>query len=191
MTLRRAPLDTTVPRTSTGRRQACDFFHKLKGKKLARFTHSINLPRYPTRELHQISHPNGPILFYDGDCALCQGSVKWLLARDQRAVLRFAPLGGETWQELVPEQVRATLPDSVVLIVARGSKPLIRSTAILTAMALMGPPWKKRAALLGRIPSGLRDLIYRAVARVRRLILGKPKSQCPMIPPEWRSRLLP
>ena len=35
------------------------------------------------------------IVFYDGDCGLCNRFVLFLLKRDHRKVFRFAPLNGK------------------------------------------------------------------------------------------------
>ena len=37
-----------------------------------------------------------PIVFYDGDCGLCDRFVRWMLRRDRGHHYRFAPLQGET-----------------------------------------------------------------------------------------------
>jgi protein-S-isoprenylcysteine O-methyltransferase Ste14/predicted DCC family thiol-disulfide oxidoreductase YuxK len=45
-----------------------------------------------------------PILFYDGDCGLCQRSLIWLLRLDAAETFRFAPLGGRKYRALkLPE----------------------------------------------------------------------------------------
>src|SRR5215813_8230825 len=33
-----------------------------------------------------------PVLFFDGECGLCNNSIRWLIDHDRRRVLRFAPL---------------------------------------------------------------------------------------------------
>ena len=42
-------------------------------------------------------HPVGMgwIVFFDGDCAFCSGTVRWLVLFDWRCNLRFSPLQGE------------------------------------------------------------------------------------------------
>ena len=34
------------------------------------------------------------VLFYDGSCGLCHASVRFILLRDRRGTLAFAPLAG-------------------------------------------------------------------------------------------------
>ena len=40
--------------------------------------------------------PPARIVLYDGVCGFCNGSVRWLIARDRDARLHYAPLQGET-----------------------------------------------------------------------------------------------
>ena len=167
------------------------FFTNSRPKRWLDSRISIGSYRPTHRGVHKISHLPFPILFYDGECAICHGGVRFLLDRDKAGRLHFAPIGGETWEAVLPADFRANPPDSVVLVIARGSRPLVRSRASLAALGLLGPPWNKRAALLGRIPEGLRDGVYRVIAALRKRVLGAPKAACPRVPPELRPRLLP
>ena len=49
----------------------------------------------------QIIQTTRHIVFYDGECGLCQRSVQWLLNRDKKKILFYAPLQGETAKELL------------------------------------------------------------------------------------------
>ena len=42
------------------------------------------------------------VVFYDGVCGLCDRTVRFLLRRDRRDRLRFAPLQGEVARKLLP-----------------------------------------------------------------------------------------
>ena len=55
--------------------------------------------------------PNGPILFFDGDCALCHRAVRRLLRweRPGHQDLRFAPLDGANAMTL---RLKSQLPES-------------------------------------------------------------------------------
>ena len=39
----------------------------------------------------------GTVVFFDGDCALCHGFVRFLLAEDRASVVQIAPLNGATF----------------------------------------------------------------------------------------------
>jgi predicted DCC family thiol-disulfide oxidoreductase YuxK len=130
-------------------------------------------------------------LFYDGHCALCHGTVQFVLERDRTgAAFRFAPLQGETFQAQVPLEQRAGLPDSIVIRTADGSL-LARSDAVVRILQRLGGGWKISASILAAIPRGLRDAVYDFVARVRYRVFGKRNDLCPIVPPELRGRFDP
>lgn len=134
--------------------------------------------------------PTRAVLFYDGGCGLCHLSVRALLALDRRGALAFAPLGGATFRELVPEAERAALPDSLVLRTADG-RVLVRSAAVLESLQLVGGPARGLAAAARVVPRRLADRLYDRVARVRRRLFRPPAGGCPVVEPARRSRFLP
>jgi len=105
-------------------------------------------------------------LFYDGDCGLCHGVVRLVARRDPSADLRFAPLGGRAFQERIPPASRTDLPDSLVILTAEGAL-LTRSDAVIHLLRRMGGGWRLGAAILARLPQGLRDRLYQYLARMR------------------------
>jgi predicted DCC family thiol-disulfide oxidoreductase YuxK len=113
-----------------------------------------------------------------------------LLAIDRRGVLRFAPLGGLTFLEGVPEGERAALPDSLVLRTPDG-RLLVRSAAALESLRLAGGAGRPLAAILRVVPVPLADGVYDLVARARHRFFRKPGSVCPVVPAARRARLLP
>jgi predicted DCC family thiol-disulfide oxidoreductase YuxK len=130
-------------------------------------------------------------LFYDGHCALCHGTVQFVLERDRTgAAFRFAPLQGETFQAQVPLEQRAGLPDSLVIRTADGSL-LARSDAVVHILQRLGGGWRVPASILAAIPRGLRDAVYDFIARVRYRVFGKRKDLCPIVPPDLRGRFDP
>jgi predicted DCC family thiol-disulfide oxidoreductase YuxK len=129
-------------------------------------------------------------LFYDGNCGLCHGAVRFVLAEDpDGAALRFAPLDSDAFRASVPADVRASLPDSLVVATADG-RVLTRSAGVLHLGHRLGGVWRVLAAVAGLVPPGLRDRAYDAVARVRHRLFAKPKDACPLLPPHLRARFL-
>jgi predicted DCC family thiol-disulfide oxidoreductase YuxK len=130
-------------------------------------------------------------LFYDGNCALCHSTVKFVMKRDRTGeAFRFAPLQGETFLALVPPQQRAGPPDSIVIRTADGLLRA-RSDAVIHILERLGGTWKIVAAILAVIPFGLRDAAYDFIARVRYRIFGKRDDLCPVVPPNLRTRFDP
>ncbi len=118
------------------------------------------------------------MILFDGVCNLCNGVVTWILARDRRAVFRFASLQSDAARALLAEHgASSDLPDSIVLIDADGTHT--RSEAALRIAAELGPPWSLlRAARV--LPRSLRDAVYDWIARHRYRWFGR-RDQC-MLP---------
>jgi predicted DCC family thiol-disulfide oxidoreductase YuxK len=134
--------------------------------------------------------PAGNVIFYDGDCALCHGFVRFLLnldARGKRFV--FSPLAGRLIARMLTEEQRAALPDSLVLRTAEG-RISVRSEAVLGALAIVGGFWGFVAAAGRIVPRGLRDATYDLVARARRRLFGTTAYACPLVPAHLRDRFL-
>lgn len=134
----------------------------------------------------------GPeFLFYDGYCALCHRAVKFVLRFDHEGTaFRFAPLQGETFEKLVPQERRAALPDSIVVRTREGAL-LVKSEAFLHILRRLGGRWVRLASILDVIPRKLRDAAYDFVARVRYFVFGRRDYVCPRVSAEWRKRFDP
>ena len=133
------------------------------------------------------------LVFYDGLCGLCNRLVRFLLLRDRRGVLRFAPLQGEHAQrELVPHGFDPRDLDTVIVIARWQSdqqRILTRSRAVLYAMRRLGGTWSALASIGMLVPAALSDPIYAFVARRRYQVFGRFDA-CPLPRPEWRNRFL-
>lgn len=139
----------------------------------------------------QVANIQAATLFYDGHCALCHGTVKFVLKRDRtRGAFRFAALQGETFRARIGEGARKGLPDSVVVLTTEGVL-LVRSDAFLYILKRLGGRWKFLGSVLRVVPRALRDIIYNLVAQVRYRVFGTRSELCPVIPPELRSRFDP
>jgi predicted DCC family thiol-disulfide oxidoreductase YuxK len=124
------------------------------------------------------------VVFYDGQCGLCHGAVRWLIAEDtdgQR--LRFAPIHGEAFREAIPDELRANLPDSILVVTAEGEL-LDRSRAVQHLCRRLGGGWRIVAWSLEVVPLALRDRLYDALAKVRHRLFHVPDSPCPLLTPE-------
>lgn len=127
-----------------------------------------------------------PIVFFDGDCGLCDRFVKFLVASDRRQRLHFAPLQGDTARQLIPPATAESV-DSVILLDGEGLH--VRSEAALRAIAQLGGVWRLGGALRG-VPRGLRDAVYDFVATNRYRWFGRARV-CPLPSRSERGRFLP
>lgn len=126
------------------------------------------------------------IVLFDGVCGLCNHTVDFLLQRDKRGRLRFAPLQGKTAAQLIPQDVRNRL-DTMVYV--RHDQLYYRSAAIARMLRDLGGIWGIVGFALWLIPAPLRDIGYRCVSALRYRLFGKHES-CRMPTPDERSRFL-
>ena len=136
-----------------------------------------------------VSRPG--LLLYDGVCALCNSSVRFILRHERPHTLRFAPLQGESAHAILLRHPELAGTDSLVWVEeAHGDeRALVKSDAVLRVTSYLGGPWR---LLLGLaiVPRPVRDFFYDFVARHRYRWFGKHDA-CPIPPPEVRSRFLP
>jgi predicted DCC family thiol-disulfide oxidoreductase YuxK len=136
---------------------------------------------------------SGPVLFFDGECGLCNRIVRLLLRLDRRAVLRFAPLQGVTAQAYLRKHGLPTEDfDSLVFVPewTRRERPefLLRTDGALAAARAVGGVGTV-VAWCRVLPGAWRDAAYKVVARFRYQIWGEWKPQ-PLARPEWAARFM-
>jgi len=130
------------------------------------------------------------ILFYDGHCGLCHRGVRFVVRADGRGNFRFAPLGGATFQALIPLAARGALPDSILLRTETSSL-LTRSAAVIHILHRLGGAWRLLGSVFGVLPLSWRDALYDAIASRRRRWFARPSDTCPILPPELHKRFDP
>ena len=124
------------------------------------------------------------IVFFDGDCGLCDRTVRWLWDRTN-ANVRFAPLQGVTANEYVPEQLRT--PPLKTLVVWEDGVVSVESEGLATiAHSMRGLRGHVARVLTIRLIWPLLNKGYRFVVRNRFRWFG---TNCRLAPD--RDRLLP
>lgn len=117
-----------------------------------------------------------PVVLFDSHCGICERSVAWLQRRDRGRVLRYVALDEPEGQEfLAAVGLPLEYRESMVFIEADG-RFSNESTGILSALERL-PGWRGTAQLLLKVPKGIRDPIYRFVARHRHRF-GGPATAC-------------
>ncbi len=140
--------------------------------------------------LRPVRDPAPALVFYDGSCGLCHRAVRFLLSEDRDgAAFRFAPLDSDAFRAAVPEPLRGTLPDSIVLRTSDGALHT-RAGALLAMGQRLGGLWRLAAAGGAWLPRRPLDAAYDAIARVRRRVFAAPKEACPLLPAELRARFV-
>lgn len=131
------------------------------------------------------------IVLYDGDCAVCDATVQFLLDHDRDGLLSYAPLQGET-----AAAIRARHPewppdlDSLVLVEQIGGRERLSwyTTGVLRMAGLLPAPWSWLRVLLW-VPAFLRDPFYRLFAAIRFRVFGHVE-QCRIPSDDEAGRLL-
>jgi predicted DCC family thiol-disulfide oxidoreductase YuxK len=129
----------------------------------------------------------GPIVYFDGVCNLCDGFVRFVLARDRRGRYRFASLQGETARARLADRLKGDAAQTIVLEDPKRFR--IRSDAALAILAGLGGLWPL-AAGLRIVPRPLRDLVYDFIARRRYRWFGR-RDACRVPTDDERARFLP
>jgi predicted DCC family thiol-disulfide oxidoreductase YuxK len=144
-------------------------------------------PRPPTHRGKRLTGPALPIVFFDGECNLCNGFVDYVIRHDPAGRHRFSPLQGETAREYAGE---LDIEDLSTVVLADEDGLYTQSDAVLRILVRLGG----LQAFLGRAgrlcPRGVRDLVYRYVARHRYGWFGRRES-CRVPTAEERARFLP
>jgi predicted DCC family thiol-disulfide oxidoreductase YuxK len=132
-------------------------------------------------------NPSRALVLFDGNCALCNHSVLFLLEHDRFGTLRFAPLDSETGRRVVgAPEIPSGEPGSIVVV--DGRKFLRESDAVLLLTRHLRFPWN----LLGAariVPQGIRDVVYRFVARHRLRWFGTTDG-CSLMRSAWKDRFV-
>jgi len=136
-----------------------------------------------------VTHPSTQraILFYDGECGMCDRFVQFVLRHDRREYFQFASLQSAPGRE---QLARLGLPpnDLKSVILLEAGQAHLRSTAILRVCRRLAGPWPLLYGF-SFIPKPWRDGVYSLVARNRKRWF-KPAAQCPVMPAEWRRRIV-
>lgn len=140
----------------------------------------------PALHKESLDLENTSVLFFDGVCNLCNRTVDFLVRRDKKRLLRYAPLQGPSAASLLHESMIEALP-SVVLL--ENGKAYQRSTAVLRAVSKLGGLWPLAKALLV-IPAPIRDVVYDFIGRNRYRWFGK-RDSCRLPTQEERELFLP
>lgn len=120
-----------------------------------------------------------PVLFFDGECNLCNNSVQFIIMHDKKKRFLFAPLQSEIGKTALQniQKQNKNVPESIVLYY--NAKYSVRSTAALHVLLLLGGFWSLLFAGM-IIPRFLRDGIYDFISRNRYKWFGK-RNEC-MVP---------
>jgi predicted DCC family thiol-disulfide oxidoreductase YuxK len=128
----------------------------------------------------------GGVILFDGTCGFCEGSVRFIAARDNGYFKFGASQNPEGQQLLARHGTSREAAKSLILI--EDGQVYLRSTAALRIVRHLRAPWRWAAILLW-VPLPIRDAVYRMIAAIRYRIAGRSNA-CEIPPPEIRARLI-
>lgn len=121
-----------------------------------------------------LQQPPHPVIFFDGVCNLCTGSVQFIIKHDPKQYFRFASLQSELGQQFLQQNgLSADTFDS--FIVWENGKYYTESTAALRVARKLSGLWPGLYVFI-LLPAFIRNSVYRLVARNRYRWFGKKET---------------
>ncbi len=129
-----------------------------------------------------------PIMLFDGECAMCNGAVQFVLTHDRNNVLRFASLQSELGQQYL-KQLDLPQHDFNSYLVIDEQKAFDKSRAVYKMFFYMGGGWRYLAYLTLLVPRVISDAIYSYGFKNRYKWFGK-STQCRLVSADQQHRFL-
>ncbi len=133
--------------------------------------------------------PDGKqLIFFDGVCNLCNGSIQYIIKHDKNDLFRYAPLQSEIGKEFIKERKIDTSKVDSILLYEPNIAYYTKSTAVLKIGRTFGGGYK----LLGIfefIPGPVRDWFYDLIAKNRYKWFGK-QNECMIPTPELKAKFI-
>ena len=129
--------------------------------------------------------PNPIIVFYDGQCGLCNRLVNLLLGLDHKKRLKFSPLQGQTAKTKIPKELSEDLNTMAFL---KNGKLYTKSDAALEILKTIGGVLSL-FYICKLIPRFIRDAVYDFISKNRIRWFGRFES-CRVPTKEERDQFL-
>ena len=131
---------------------------------------------------------NTQVIYFDGECNLCNGFVLYVLRHDKQGIFRFASLQSDYARSKGFEIPKGSDGVLETMLLERDGSVFEYSTAVLQVMKHLGG-LNKLAAIFFMIPVRWRDACYRWLSRHRYFFFGKAET-CVVPTPELQARFL-
>lgn len=129
---------------------------------------------------------NKHIVFFDGECGVCNFWVQWILERDKKDEFMFASLQSDFGQNFLSERKLNTKVFNTMYLWKPNQYYLEKSRAILKIADLLGGIYKLSG--IGKIvPKFLSDKIYDIISRNRMKLANQ---KCYLPTPDERKKFI-
>jgi predicted DCC family thiol-disulfide oxidoreductase YuxK len=129
------------------------------------------------------------LILFDGVCNLCNNSVQFIIKRDKQNMFLFAPLQGETAQQILEYYKINTREIDSIILYQPNKGVYFKSTAALKISSKLGFP-VNIAVIFMIIPAFFRNWVYDIIAKYRYKWFGK-KEQCMIPTKELQEKYMP
>lgn len=141
-------------------------------------------------QLKDILGPNAKgIVFFDGLCPICHGSVYLLSRLDRKLSFLVSPLGGVTARKLGLEPMPPSSSHQNIILLTKDGERLEKSQAVVTILRELAYP-AKYLSIVGVLPTWFLDAIYTFIAKYR-YVFFKKKDSCDIQDNHIKKRFLP
>jgi len=127
------------------------------------------------------------IILFDGVCNFCNGAVNFVIKRDKKGLVKFAPLQTEHGKQLLQQYNLPALDMQSFVFIEKG-KAYLRSTAALKVCRHLDALWPLCYGFI-IVPRFIRDGLYNWIAKNRYKWFGQ-KDSCMIPSPSIRARFL-
>jgi predicted DCC family thiol-disulfide oxidoreductase YuxK len=117
---------------------------------------------------------NEKIVYYDGLCGLCDGSISLILKFDKKHILKYSSLQGNSGQILL-KQLNKELHEFDTVLFKVNDQVYTKSTAVFKIIDSVGG-WIKIFKIFNLLPTKFNDWVYSKIAKNRFKYFGKLKS---------------
>jgi predicted DCC family thiol-disulfide oxidoreductase YuxK len=126
------------------------------------------------------------IVFFDGDCGVCNFWVQWILERDKKDQFMFASLQSGFGQKFLSERGLETNVFNTMYLWKPNQYYLIKSQAVLKIANILGGIYKISG--IGKlIPRFLSDKVYDVISRNRMKLANQ---KCYLPTPHQRGKFI-
>lgn len=126
------------------------------------------------------------IVFFDGECGVCNFWVQWILERDKKDQFMFASLQSDFGQKFLSERGLETKVFNTMYLWKPNQYYMIKSKAVLQIANLLGGVYKLSA--IGKfIPGFLSDKLYDIVSKNRMKLANQ---KCYLPTPHQRKKFI-
>lgn len=127
-------------------------------------------------------------MIFDGECVLCSGTVRFVLAHERAPTLSFATTQSQAGQALASAHGLSAGDLDLTFVLVEDDAAYLRSDAALRVATHLRAPWRW-LRVLRLVPRPLRDAAYTAIARRRYRWFGR-REDCYLPEASQRHRFL-